>query len=434
MNVITKRLEEVYKIKLSKAEKALRVPGSLTAKKLVDHHLGLQIEYDIYLNSIYRDLQQTIIPVDFREKLLIAEEFSAVMACVYEQYLPIPKERTRFRKNKDLFSKLLNPELQLEEPQPKRYELNHFTREGTRLSNFPRLLLLRLRRALSLVARLPVISHATGYIHAIEKMDAVTIPFINYLAWMFFVPRFTSQFGNLIINTVPTYWMSDEQRSLGIWLRLRMELGRRWFDIGNDGIACLVGLLNCFVLTGVLSPIGMYVTIAMFAYDVAAAFIRATIELSRLKNIQNGYLDLLRGAETPEDKNMIKAELDHICKLMQHEYKRMALLITVTSVLLGGMIFIAPFLAAGPWFLVTSAAIIVAITIFNYGMTQYLDKTKPSVNVAELEKAHTKASERGFFAHRHLAECTPHSSFPEIDLITNDVESVSMVSAYAQVR
>src|SRR5690606_30350628 len=132
-----------------------------------------------------------------------------------------------------------------------------------------------------------IVSHSSQYRALMQFIGAWANTPISMLAWLFYVPRSADNLLMMGKHLIPGFWMKQAERDLGFSLRLRAQIRRRWFELGNDLAWMVVVFINCFILTGVvLGPFAIYLSIALFAFDVILSSIRAYVELKRLSEVK----------------------------------------------------------------------------------------------------------------------------------------------------
>ncbi len=157
--------------------------------------------------------------------------------------------------------------------------INKYTIE----SNWYKILLNRVIRLLNAIKIF--LQESADFYQFIAKVDQGTRLFLVHLTWVFPLPRFASKLFWLGKYTFG-FGLSEEERKLGWWLRFKMQGQQCWFELGNDGILVVIGLINCLVLTGVLAPFASYLVFGGLVFDVFNAALRAYIELDRLYELK----------------------------------------------------------------------------------------------------------------------------------------------------
>jgi hypothetical protein len=258
-------------------------------------------------------------------------------------------------------------------------------RSYTGMLNFPRLMVVRIRRIL--MTLLPILKNIENYAKFINLIDPFFGPVLNYLSWIFYFPRLIVNLFLLFKHLIPGSWLSEEEKQLGWFIRLQTQLQRRWFELFNDSAWFIGGLLGCFFLVGGLSPVGMYLTISLFLYDVVLAGIRAYIELSRLNTLRTEYTELALTSlnEDPTFLEGIASYQKHLEQSYSYEQKRMGLSIASTIALFLGMLFAIPAIS-NPIVPLVGACLIVMITLLTYLIGKYWVEAQkpPGVNVDKI--------------------------------------------------
>lgn len=255
--------------------------------------------------------------------------------------------------------------------------VNTFANDG----NPFRLLFVRLRRLLIESAKLA--PNTSLYYHNIKELQTVTESVFRYIfAWIWFVPRLSKNFFLIIKHTSPCpLWMSREEQSLGYSKRFWIQIYRRWFDIARDLAWMIAGLIQCFILTGPLTPLGTYVSIAQQCCDLFLFALRAYIEITRLKKMQDAY-KVGDEVENQAIKKLYIAEIQQ--QIKKSERKCMQAMINA-GVLIIALSLMTPLCASYPILAVIGAAIAVLTTIITiaiYIKNQYDERAK---------RAHTRA-------------------------------------------
>ena len=337
----------------------------------------------IFTNKIQQEL---------KKGLYMAEKLENIFLHLNE-----PQEVTRFHKHQKIFKTLLNDKNHKAEP-PTPGEVTQSIRSATFHLNFPRLFTVRLLRVLRNITRLSENSTFTQYIRAI---DNVLNPALIYLSWIFFAPRLLLNTGLMLKHLIPYRYnpfMTKEEDSLDantrFWSHLNVDM--RWFFLINDVVWFTGGLVGCFILTGPLLPISLYLAIGLQCFDLVFACIRYCIEANRLNQLTTNM---------PHDAPAYKKDLDaHI----EHEkrphrqliYNHCALLLSIIT-LLPSMVSISPFLP------ILGASLSVATTIINYSKNLDHGAQQPKCDPRDLTK----------FSMFHPSPKTMHKHSSELQLV-----------------
>lgn len=315
--------------------------------------------------AIEKDMENLI------RQLVAALEMAEVLIRIYSKkdgYLGgINAEIDRLQKEQAIYRKLLGLRGYQFTEEAEQEDVGDFfftgtLREAMFILNVPRLLTMRIRRVL--VTLVPVIN-LRNYGKFIDYLDPYFARPLAYLAWLFFIPRLVMTTFLLAKHSFSHRWMNDNEKSLG-WLgRLQIRLQRNWFELINDPAYVTGGLIGCFVLVGVLGPIGLYITTTLFSLDIVLAGVRAYIELGRLDRLRTEYqakADTIRqkSEQTAEEQAQLAEIEDYLSDLKQRLiYERMRLLLPVIS---ASGLFLASLLAI-PAIVIIPLPLVAAILI-----------------------------------------------------------------------
>lgn len=213
--------------------------------------------------------------------------------------------------------------------------------------NWWRLFLIRIRRvgdALTLIANTPMGSPE------INKA-------LSYLGWIFYVPRILV---NLYLFTQHVFFpLTKEEKGLPMSLRLKVQLWRRWAELANDIVWLVVGLINCFILTG-LSALGL--TAGLYFFDILVAGLRYAFEMKKQNRIREAILHRL---EVEEISDIEKLRLEQLLEIMNNnmlEKKQMLKLSLATASMLAGSTVVFFISACGFSWLAPIAAVTILFT------------------------------------------------------------------------
>lgn len=358
--------------------------------KLVPHHLLLNIEYSVLCAQLRAQLENPY-QVDaqhLKEQLFALLGLAEIMEQMYERYLNVPREASRFRKHQRIYRQILSQWQNYTFPEELPSEENPTTgtllvRNWTAQSNLYRQFFVRIKRLLDTVALLATTSEV--YQNFIGGLGNVFNPVLPHLAWIFFLPRLVTNLFLLAKHTLPGSWLSEEEQSLPWTERFEVQFLRRWFELSNDAIWVGVGLLNCFILVGALAPIGAYVSVTFFAYDVILSVCRTYFELDRLNGLRTQYETRMQEATEQSDVDLLNEFIEHLDQRIQYEQRRLALHTATMSFLFIAMVFTIPALAFNPIFSLIGAVILVSATVVNTILNSMNEETRPQDEV-ELPK------------------------------------------------
>ncbi|KTD46050.1 hypothetical protein Lrub_2847 [Legionella rubrilucens] len=371
-------------------------------RPLLKKHLVLTIEYSVLCAQLSSDLLRKNASIEeITEQVASALMMSELLAHLYRHYLNVPREVERLRKDQLFYQKLLKARGYQFTSLSEQVEPDTFTqkvRTMTASSNWLRLFVVRSKRFIDAIVQV------LKRVEDIKPVTRFVNPALSYLSWVFFIPRLAA---NMLVMGKHFYpsnrWMSKEELALGVSTRMQLHFQRRWFELGNDSVWLIAGLLNCFVLVGPLAPVGAYMTTVLFAYDILLAAIRASIELGRLERLRQEHvrhIQQLEQEDKPEDAEEARRYLMHLDARILFEKKRLLLSVANTTVLFLAMVLTVPFLASfGPFIPLIAGALLVTITIAGFLAFSALEKQRPSDKVAQLEISHAATLTRlGLFA------------------------------------
>jgi len=369
-------------------------------RPLVKRHALLALEYNVLCTQLTHDFfreernekQNEQLTKQVATALMMAE----LLTYIYRDYLNVPREVARLRDEQKVYRDLLTPVgYQFSEDIPeldsKPEWLSQQIRMGTVSANQLRLVALRCKRVLNTLV--PLAQQMSTYGAVMGDIDMVANPFFSYLSWLFFMPRFSVNMFLMGKHLIPGSWMSEQEKSLGFWRRLRAQTQRRWFELGNDSLWIVAGVLGCFLLIGGLAPIGMYLNVAYYLYDVVLALIRFYLETSRLEGLRAQYQAMIAAEQAKEypDEEKIK-ELEafeqHLQARYKFEQKRLMIGVVNTTALLLALVLCLPIMfTIHPVIPLIGAILIIAITVATYYAAQELEKQRPQGKIASLPNA-----------------------------------------------
>ncbi|WP_454784693.1 hypothetical protein [Legionella sp. WA2024007413] len=365
-------------------------------RKIVPLHLVLNLEYSLLGQQLRAKFlsKQAIAQEELKEQLFAALIMAELLEEIYKNYLIIPREVTRLRQQQNLYRELLELIGAPTQKSKKVEETPSFTqqvRNTTIEINLYRLLLIRSKRALDLLALLKTSSES--YRNFVKIMDTVTDPILAHLSWFFWLPRLLVNLIVLIKHTVPGWWMDDKEYSLGWYVRLSTQLKRRWFELGNDIAWVSSGFINCFILTGALAPFGIYVSLSVFAFDVIMAMTRAYIELNRLSELRSHYVTMLSTTRDEKEQRQIKEHIKAIDNQIDFERFRLGSHVTTTTLIFLAMCCALPMFAANPIIPLIAAMCLVTICFINFAIAEEVNKSRPQDTIDRS----TALAKLGFF-------------------------------------
>ncbi|WED42708.1 hypothetical protein [Legionella cardiaca] len=375
-------------------------------ESFVRSHAVLNFEYSVFCSKLANDLLQknsgansSLCDDELNEQVASALAMSELLTYIYRHYLSVPREVARLKEEQAIFRTWLQSRnyyqfeasnVVAQQDTKTMSSPGFFTqqvRDRTAWLNWPRLFTVRGRRVLTTLIQIPRIQKEEYFCRFILFADQFANPALTYFSWIFYVPRLAVNMVLLFKHLIPGPWLEAKEKDLSWLTRLQGQLLRRWFELGNDVIWLTGGLLNCFVLTGALAPIGMYLTISFFLFDALWAGLRAFIELGRLNKLEKQYalMEQEFRLNSPEKLKEIKEYQQHLQQRMSFERQRLTLSVITTSTLFLGMCLAIPAFA-NPVMVFIGAVLVVTITLINYLKVQQLEKQRPPNNLMELAK------------------------------------------------
>ncbi|RUQ84485.1 hypothetical protein [Legionella septentrionalis] len=374
-------------------------------KALVRNHNLINFDYSILCTQIAHHLaKQNKSAQKLALQMAAALAIAEVLEEVYRNYLYMPREVIRLQGEQQVYREFLKregfdftPSPQLPVPvsdetgkktlaaevsaQPIDRDVSATIRDVTMTSNWARLFTLRTRRFLLLLA--PVISPTSAYSKFIREIDKIAAPIVAYFSWLFFVPRLSNNLFMFAKHIIPGSWMSEQEASVDFKTRFVTQLERRWFELFNDSFWLTAGLINCFILTGVLAPVGIYLSVAMQAFDVLLCTIRYFVEVGRMQEIHTAYAKMLTSTDVNEHEKIqeIKTHLNYLEQRIHYEKKRLLLGIINNAILVVALSLALPTLAVNPIIPFIGALVAVLTTFACFTAVQFLEQQRPVTRV-----------------------------------------------------
>lgn len=360
----------------------------------VKNHPLLEIEYSIFCTKIAHDLL-TKNAAEITQQLETALMMAELLEHIYHYYLNVPSAVFRMRREQEVYQGLLTEQgyhfFTKELHSSVDSSISRDIRVQTGDANLFRNLIARLRRLL--VLSTPIVNDFQRYCSFVATIDQVSGPILSYASWLFFIPRLATNLFLLGKHVFRGEWMSNEEKSLEWTTRFCAQMEQRWFELGNDLAWITLALLNCFVLTGVLAPIGFYGTAILLAYDVMLAALRFYIEISRLQQLEEEYNNILQSSDSPDDADY----LHHLQDRIAYEKKRLSVQIINTSLLLLAFSLTFPLFAFNPVIPMVGAMLAVLVTIAGYIASQMIAAEKPVDTITHVQKKPPSITAISFF-------------------------------------
>lgn len=272
-----------------------------------------------------------------KDQLHTALVLSSILAHVYRNYLNVPSEAERFERNQGIYLRALRISDPVDEPANDDVfnpppTLTKYIRDIIVRLNWIRLFLFRSRRVLETL--LAFITSA-----ALHALNQILAAIFLHIAWIFYVPRlFINLF--LFIKHTLSPWMLPNEENLSFWVQSDAQLQRRGFEMGNDLIWLIAGLLNRF--TEILAPVAPYVPLVLAIYDALLAWWRQAVEVGRLEELLHHYADILDNKIQEDAPEELIAELceyhDLLIGRLDFEKKRQSNNVNYMCALIAGVL------------------------------------------------------------------------------------------------
>ncbi|STX39725.1 Uncharacterised protein [Legionella feeleii] len=269
---------------------------------MITKHLELSVAYSVLCTRLLHDFSRPgVSKAELVEQLVAALMMAELLTPLYRDFLGEWHEVSRLQNEKKVFRDLLATQnYSFGASDDKAIVLSSWSGQRVRGAtpnwNFPRLMFGRSRRLFTTLV--PIIKDfelvrdyliESKFGRKVAALDPYLGVVVSHASWLFFAPRLTVNSIVLLNFLVPSWWTATKDKRMGLWLGFLGQLQQRWFELGNDSLWMTSGLLNCFVLTGPLAPLGIYVTLSLFLFDVLWARLRARIEHNRLIGQQQIY-------------------------------------------------------------------------------------------------------------------------------------------------
>lgn len=350
----------------------------------------LHFDYRIQCAQIAHDLSNQTKQM-LEERIKDALATAELLAYLYQYYNHVPREALRLNQDQRFYRQWLSqqgyifPEVIPEQKHQIDLFSSQFIRYYTTTYNFFRLFSVRLRRFM--VASSLSFPQFEGYRRCVQGLDAIVNPVFSYFAWIFFVPRLLNNLVFMAKHMIPGPWMFDEEKKLGWQVRSKLQIERRWYELGNDLAWFSVGFINCFVFTGVLAPAGIYLAVVLQVFDVVWACMQAWFETNHMQSNHHQYQRMMDDPNlTMVEKNEISVHLKFSEACMAYEKKKLNLRILNTVIMLIAVGLGMPFLAVNPLLPLIGAAIAVLASGFIYGAGKTIEKNKLPESVSMFDQ------------------------------------------------
>ncbi|MCC5791386.1 MAG: hypothetical protein JJT82_02080 [Legionellaceae bacterium] len=347
----------------------------------IPHWRTLLLEYDVLKVQLVENLRKPHSESLLKRQLVAALMYSELLECIH-RLINNPQEQAQLRVQQAVYHYYLRrlemafPVTSVDSTESVRYPFSDKIRQTTATTNWPRLLIVRLKRMLD--AMVPILKNMHNFRRIVWLIDEIANPLFSWLAWLFYVPRLLINLGNTLKNTLQHAWMEKKkQPTLGWRSCLSLQWQKLWFEFCNDSLWLGVGLLNCFLLTGSLAPAAFYLTLLLYTFDIALAGIRAFIEYQRFTEVSQSYLKMMQQSKDDDDATELRVYQGYCSSQERYEKARLWLNIGTCLALFIGMTFSIPAFSISPVLPFLGALFIVATCIISFYLGQKIEQLKP---------------------------------------------------------
>lgn len=209
-------------------------------------------------------------------------------------------------------------------------------------------------------------------------LDFASSNVFSHLAWAFFLPRLLTNLAVLSKHVFLIGDIDERERQLAWQQRFRMQFKRRWFEIGNDLVWCVNNLLAAFVYLGSIAPIGAYISLGLYFYDVLMVCLRSAIEIQRLSSIESEYRT--KNPDCSDDDVFIV----QIKEQYHYELKRLALSLFNTVGTFAAILMMIPAFTGIPVLTAVATSLLLAVTVSNWIIGNWVLKAPSDPNLDTL--------------------------------------------------
>ncbi|KTC64683.1 Uncharacterised protein (plasmid) [Legionella adelaidensis] len=343
-------------------------------RKLAENHLVLAFDYNTHCMGL-TDEQMT--PEAYHAALEDAYRMAAYLEHIYTYYMAVPHLAKRYRDDQKKYQALVakNEPVTAVIASTKGSYVSIHIREKTAIYNLPRLFTLRLRRMM--LATVPFLESYPFLHKKLEIFGQITQRPVAYFGWLYFTPRLINNLFMTAKHIISGPWLDENEASLSLATRLKLQWQRRWFEFGNDAVWAAASFINCFFL---VEPYSFYVNLSLQVYDVVLAGIRLCVEINRLNTLVLDYEALLKDPElSSEQQQEISKHLRFLKEKIAHDQRRY-LLNLVNTILMVIAIGLACPLLINPIYGVVGGMLGLLTTAIVVGGLKTIEKMQPKDN------------------------------------------------------
>ncbi len=348
---------------------------------LLENFQDIQLNYSI-LKGCLRDLfnNKAIEKTHLNDLVVLLIDHARTLKKIQLHYLSSPHKAADYDKEIALYRNFLKDngvdDVLCSSPS-RSAALSDTIRTITAQTNWPRLFIVRVKRVFDISALLA--HNARAFRHFTELFNSIAAPIFAWLAWVFYLPRLVTNLMIMARHVIPNPWMDQQERDMEWTLRFKLQLQQLWFELANDLVWAAVGLVNCFILVGHLTPAAAYLTVVLYSYDVMLALIRSYVERKAFKAYETMLQDDDSLAEPIKKEMLLKLKEKY-----QYERRRLGISIATTAGLFAAMgLTIPAFAAITPIIPLVGVSLVLAICMISYGLGNYFEKYKLNDNLPD---------------------------------------------------
>lgn len=348
---------------------------------LLDRIKDIKLNYSL-LKSSFRELYQNdeIEEEQLSDLVLLLLDHALALKKIRAYYLTSLHKAAALEKEISFYRKFLkdnNIDAPIRLSPLSSLDLTGKIRTITADVNWPRLFIVRVKRVFDVSATLA--QNAQAFRHFADSLNNIAGPIFAWLAWLFYIPRLITNLLVFAKHVFPNRWMSQEEKDLGWKLRLKLQWQNLWFELANDLVWAAVGLINCFLLVGCLTPAAAYLTVALYSFDVILACIRAYKELNDIKQYKLQLKEDDSLSEPVKERMLTELNIKY-----RYECMRLGLSIATTTSLFIAMSLTIPVLTAvSPIFPMVGVSLVIVVCLVSYGLGKYFEKYKLNETLPE---------------------------------------------------
>lgn len=314
------------------------------------------------------------------ENLMMAE----FLAYLYKHYLAVPREAENFNKHRKFYQDALANyyEFGRIKTSERDFFMERLRKIHLWLINYTRLTLLRTKSIMDASMRIKgtsqlLIKGMTG----LNSKDGFQI-FLSCQSWVSFIPRFLANSYVMAQHLIVNGFMREKEKQIEIEMRLKGQFLRRGFEMTNDSMWILAGLLGQFVWKGGLKFIKPYSNLYFIATDVVIAVTRYAMETNRLNNVRLQYDPRMLVDKNAASRQLLDDYILQLETLISYEKKRVLLSVFNNSAILLSTILGLPFF--GATIILAGAIMSVIFTVGFFIANECLKSQKPDSDPSAL--------------------------------------------------